>query len=72
MVHAEVNAIASSRQDLRGSTMYVSLSPCKDCCKAIITAGIKRLVYKHKYENDDFEFVSSMLKKCSVELVKIV
>ncbi len=45
MVHAEINAIASAGRNLRGSTMYCTLTPCKDCVKAVITAGIKRLVY---------------------------
>jgi dCMP deaminase len=68
MVHAEMNAIASSRQDLRNSTLYVTWSPCRDCAKAIITAGVKTVVYRQEYRNEDFEFVIHFLKSCGVEV----
>jgi dCMP deaminase len=70
MVHAELNAIASSRQDLRGSCLYVSLSPCKECAKAIITAGVKRVVFRKKYNNEDFNFVKNLLSSCGVEFLE--
>ncbi|RDB36910.1 deoxycytidylate deaminase [Spirobacillus cienkowskii] len=66
MVHAEVNAIAASRQDLRGSTLYCTFSPCRDCAKAIITAGIKNVVFKNSYNNDDYLFVMNFLNSCGV------
>jgi dCMP deaminase len=66
MVHAEVNAIAASRQDLRGSTLYCTFSPCRDCAKAIITAGIKNVVFKNSYNNDDYLFVIKFLNSCGV------
>lgn len=68
MVHAEMNAIAASRQDLRGSTLYVTWSPCRECAKAIITAGIRRVVYRHEYRNDDFDFVRELFLRCQVEV----
>lgn len=68
MVHAEINAIASSRQDLRGSTAYLTYNPCRDCAKAIITAGIKNVVYGCEYLNDDKDFIFSFLKKCGVNV----
>lgn len=68
MVHAEMNAIASSRQDLRGSTLYSTWSPCRDCAKAIITAGIKKVVYREEYRNDDFEFVIELFKRCGIDV----
>lgn len=68
MVHAEMNAIAASRQDLRGATLYVTWSPCRECAKAIITAGIRRVVYRHEYRNDDFEFVRELFGRCKVEV----
>lgn len=59
VVHAELNAILNSNFDLTGSTVYVSLYPCVECAKAIIQAGIKRVVYlSNKYENDNL-FVAS-------------
>jgi len=71
MVHAEINAIASSRQDLRNSSLYVTISPCSNCIKAIVTAGIKKVVYKNKYENDDYLFVKNFLEECGVEFRSI-
>lgn len=68
MVHAEINAIASSRQDLRNSTLYVTCNPCRECAKAIITAGIRSVVYRIEYPNDDKSFILDFLKKCGVEV----
>jgi dCMP deaminase len=67
-IHAEISSIASCKHDLRGATLYVTHSPCRECIKAIITAGIKRVVCRHKYDNDDFEFIIQFLTQCGVEL----
>lgn len=45
VVHAELNAILNATADLRGATLYTSLFPCNECCKAIIQSGISRIVY---------------------------
>ena len=68
MVHAEINAIASSRQDLRNSRLYVTWSPCRDCAKAIITAGIRKVIYRKEYKNDDLGFILEFLEHCGVEV----
>jgi dCMP deaminase len=68
MVHAEINAIASSRTDLRDSTFYLTYSPCLECAKAIITAGAKEVVYRSEYHNSDHEFIANLLKNCGVNL----
>ncbi|MFT5103537.1 MAG: dCMP deaminase [Candidatus Latescibacterota bacterium] len=55
VLHAEANAIlkvASSTQSCEGSTLYITLSPCKDCSKLIHQSGIKRLVYLEGYKDD--------------------
>jgi dCMP deaminase len=52
VLHAESNAItklAKSTQTSEGATMYLTLSPCLDCAKLIIQAGIKRVVYSEQY-----------------------
>lgn len=72
MVHAEINAIAASRQDLRNSSLYCTFSPCRDCAKAIITAGIKTVVYKTAYINEDFDFVMNFMKSCGLEIRQMV
>lgn len=53
VVHAEMNAILNSRNDLRGSRIYTTLSPCKECMKAIAQTGIKEIIYLNKYEHDE-------------------
>ena len=54
VLHAEANAIlkvASSTQSTRGSTLYVTLSPCTDCSKLIFQSGIVRVVYINEYKD---------------------
>lgn len=55
VLHAEANAIlkvASSTQGCKGATLYITMSPCKECSKLIHQAGITRVVYKNKYKDD--------------------
>lgn len=55
VLHAEANAIlkvASSTQSCVGATLYITLSPCKECSKLIHQAGIKRVVYLEEYKDD--------------------
>lgn len=55
-LHAESNAIAKvakSTNSSEGATMYVTLSPCYDCAKLIIQAGITRVVYFEKYRKTE-------------------
>ena len=52
VVHAEANSIttiARSTNNSEGATLYVTASPCIECAKLIIQAGIKRVVYANKY-----------------------
>ena len=54
VLHAEANAItkvASSTQSCDGATLYITLSPCKQCSKLIYQAKIKRLVYAVQYKD---------------------
>lgn len=69
VLHAEANAIlkvAASTQSCRGATLYVTMSPCKECSKLIHQAGINRVVYYEHYRDDEG---ISFLKKAGVELV---
>lgn len=43
--HAELNAILNSPRSVKGCTLYVTLFPCNECTKAIIQAGIRKIVY---------------------------
>ena len=54
VLHAEANAIskvASSTQSCKGATLYITLSPCKECSKLIHQSGIVRVVYQDKYKD---------------------
>ena len=56
VLHAEANAItklAKSGNSSDGATLYVTMSPCVECAKLIIQAGIKRVVYREKYRITD-------------------
>lgn len=69
VLHAEANAIlkvAASTQSCKGATLYITLSPCKDCSKLIHQSGINRVVYSNKYK-DDSGLV--FLEKAGVEVV---
>ncbi|WP_396210094.1 deoxycytidylate deaminase [Flavobacterium sp.] len=68
VLHAEANAIlkvARSTQSCEDATLYITLSPCKDCSKLIHQSGIKRVVYHNEYKDTsgvDF------LRKAGVEV----
>jgi len=71
VLHAETNAItklARSTQTSVGATMYLTLSPCLECAKLIIQAGIKRVVFDEQYRNTEG---IDLLKKSHVTVVKI-
>ena len=70
VVHAELNAILNSRSDLRGCTIYVSLFPCNECCKAIIQSGITEIVFlSNKYSNTDASIASmKMFQNAGISL----
>ena len=54
VLHAEANAIlkvAASTQSCVGATLYITLSPCRECSKLIHQSGIKRVVYAKAYKD---------------------
>lgn len=69
VLHAEANAItklARSHNNSEGSTLYVTASPCIECAKLIIQAGIKRVVYGETYRLDDG---LKLLERAGIEVV---
>jgi len=71
VLHAEANAItkiARSNNNSNNATLYVTASPCIECAKLIIQAGIKRLVYSQQYRLDDG---IKLLEKAGIELMYI-
>ena len=71
VLHAEANAIlklARSSNNAAGATLYITLSPCKECSKLIHQAGFKRLVYINGYKDSSgIDF----LKSAGVEIEQI-
>ena len=68
VLHAEANAItmlARSTNNSEGATLYVTASPCIECAKLIIQAGIKRVVYGELYRLEDG---INLLKKAGIEV----
>jgi len=71
VLHAEANAItkvARSHNSSDGATLYVTASPCMECAKLIIQAGIKRVVYGEHYRiMDGIE----LLERAGIEVVYV-
>ncbi len=71
VLHAEANAIskvAKSSNSSDGATMYVTSSPCLECAKLIIQAGIKRVVF---YDNYRLEDGIDLLRRAEIEVVQV-
>ena len=73
VLHAEANAIAKvsgSTQSTKGSTLYITLSPCRECSKLIFQSGITRVVYSKKYK--DLSGVEFLIKSgVKVDFIEI-
>ena len=71
VLHAEANAItklAKSNNSAQGATLYITLSPCRDCAKLIHQAGIVRVVYAYAYKDrSGLDF----LNQAGVEIVHL-
>ncbi|MBN2637226.1 MAG: dCMP deaminase family protein [Prolixibacteraceae bacterium] len=71
VLHAEANAItkvAKSGNSSLNATLYVTSSPCLECSKLIIQAGIKRVVFTEKYRLEDG---IDLLKRAAIEVVQV-
>ena len=71
VLHAEANArskLAKSGNSSDGATLYVTASPCIECAKLIIQAGIRRVVYKDEYRLTDG---IDLLKRAGIEVEKV-
>ena len=73
VLHAEANAIAKvsgSTQSTKGATLYITLSPCRECSKLIFQSGITRVVYSKKYK--DLSGVEFLIKSgVKVDFIEI-
>ena len=71
VLHAEANAIlkvAKSTHDCNGATLYLTLSPCKDCSKLVVQSGINQVVFMKLYKDDSGV---KFLESAGVEIVQI-
>jgi dCMP deaminase len=76
-LHAEQNAIlyaANNNMNMKGATLYVTLSPCIACARVIYTVGISKVYFKHSYAS--YKGISSdegvdFLRRFGVEVVKM-
>ena len=71
VLHAEANAItkvAKSQSSSDGATLYVTASPCLECSKLIIQAGIRRVVFADDYHAMDGV---ELLRRAGIETVKV-
>lgn len=71
VLHAEANAItkvAKSGNSSEDATLYVTASPCIECAKLIIQAGIKRVVYRDEYRLHDGP---DLLKQAGIEVEQV-
>ncbi|MFC2151359.1 cytidine/deoxycytidylate deaminase family protein [Bacteroidota bacterium] len=71
VLHAEANAItkvAKSNNSSDNSTLYITTSPCVECSKLIIQAGIKRVVFSNKYRVEDG---LRLLERANIEIKHI-
>lgn len=69
VLHAEANAItkiARSHNSSEGATLYVTASPCIECAKLIVQAGISRVVYGEKYRLEDG---IKLLRRAGIEVI---
>ena len=71
VLHAEANAItkvARSNNSSESATLYVTSSPCIECAKLIIQAGIKRVVFSENYRVEDG---INLLKRAGIEIIQV-
>lgn len=71
VLHAEANAItkvAKSNNSSDGSTLYVTSSPCIECSKLIIQAGIRRVVFTENYRLEDG---INLLRRADIDVVQV-
>ena len=75
MCHAELNAILNFRgnlTELKGSTVYVTLSPCHDCMKAMAQIGVKEIIYRDTFHKADVINLAFLIgTKCGINIRKL-
>jgi dCMP deaminase len=70
-LHAESNALDDAGRAACGGTIYVTVTPCFECSKRIIQAGIKRVVYDEYYSSRNTDLVEDLFKQAGIKLEQI-
>lgn len=71
VLHAESNALSKcmiAGNSTKGATLYVTMSPCKECSKLIVQAKITRVVYLEEYRD---QVGLDLLRKCGIQVEKL-
>lgn len=64
--HAELNSILNFHGDLRKSKLYVTYFPCNECAKAIIQAGIEKIIYLEDKKSEETMVAKKLFDTCGV------
>lgn len=71
VLHAEVNCLLYATSKFENTTLYSTLSPCKNCIKLIASSGVKKIIYQKKYkEFEDFKEVEQICKFYEINLIQ--
>lgn len=74
-VHAELNALAQAARHgvpIAGATVYTTASPCWDCFRVLVNAGIKRLVYQEPYRAEEHQArIEAVAEKLGLEVAQL-
>ena len=70
VVHAELNAILNCKVPMDNATIYVTMFPCNECTKAIIQAGIKKIIYYDTHPRYETPGTIKMLKAANIEYIQ--
>lgn len=63
VIHAEMNALDHCIEDLEGSTIYVTFSPCHTCTAQLAQRGVKRIVYLKKFTDENSNLISQKIRE---------
>ena len=70
VLHAEDNAIAHSKCDLKGWTCYVTLKPCEKCASRIVQAGIAEIIYYSTItQSSNYTLSDSILREANIKVI---
>jgi dCMP deaminase len=68
-IHAELNALLQAGNAAYGGTIYSTVLPCFECAKALIQAGIQRVVYADDYKSRNADLTGGLFRDAGVEVV---